>query len=92
MFKNLTCDFATYISKGIFIITINFNDKFGETVVATVYKFYCQQIVPSFLIEPLARDNFHTGQLSQSQKKPNSVNRSFCFYSVFLTVRFFDKN
>ena len=68
MYKNLTCDFATYISKGIFIITINFNDKFGETVVATVYKFYCQQIVPSFLIEPLPRDNFHTGQLSQSQK------------------------
>ena len=32
-----TCHFVTNTSKGIFIVTINFNDKFWETVVATVY-------------------------------------------------------
>lgn len=42
-----TCDFVTYTSKGIFIVTINISDKFWETVVATVCKFYCQQVVPS---------------------------------------------
>ena len=45
-----TCDFVTYTSKGIFIVTITFNDKFWAAVVATVYKFYCQQIIPSFLM------------------------------------------
>ena len=62
-----TCDFVTHTSKGIFIVTITFNDKFWVTVVATVYKFYCQQIVPSFLMEALPNDNFHTKQLSQRQ-------------------------
>ena len=42
-----TCDFVTYTSKGIFIVTINISNKFWETVVATVCKFYCQQVVPS---------------------------------------------
>ena len=37
-----TCDFVTHTSKGIFIVAITFHDKFWETVVATVYKFYCQ--------------------------------------------------
>lgn len=46
-----TCDFVTYTSKGIFVVTVNFNAKFWETVVATVFKFYCKQIVPSFLLE-----------------------------------------
>ena len=46
-----TCDFVTYTSKGIFVVKINFNINFWETVVATVYKFYCNQIVPSFLLE-----------------------------------------
>ena len=63
-----TCHFVTNTSKGIFIVTINFNDKFWETVVATVYKFYCQQIVPSFLMEALPHDNFHTKTLSPSQE------------------------
>ena len=63
-----TCHFVTYTSEGIFIVTINFNDKFWETVVATVYKFYCQQIVPSFPMEALPNDNFHTKQLSSSQE------------------------
>ena len=63
-----TCDFVTYTSKGIFIVTITCNDKFWATVVATVYKFYCQQIVPSFLMEALPSDNFHTKQLSQRQE------------------------
>ena len=62
-----TCDFVAYTSKGIFIVTISFNDKFWETVVATVYKFYCQQIVPSFLMEALPDDNFYTKQLSRRQ-------------------------
>ena len=44
------------------------NDKFWETVLATVYKFYCQQIVPSFLTDALPSHNFHTKQLSQSQE------------------------
>ena len=63
-----TCDFVTHTSKGIFIVTITFNDKFWVTVVATVYKFYCQQIVPSFLMEALPSKYFHTKQLSQRQK------------------------
>ena len=42
-----TCDFVTYTSKGIFIVTINISDKFWETVVVTVCKFSCQQVVPS---------------------------------------------
>lgn len=46
-----TCDFVTYTSKGIFVVAVNFNAKFWETVVATVFKFYCKQIVPSFLLE-----------------------------------------
>ena len=61
-----TCHFVTNKSKGIFIVTINFNDKFWETVVATVYKFYCQQKVPSFLMEALPHDNFHTKKLFPS--------------------------
>ena len=47
-----TCHFVTYTSKGIFIVTITFNDKFWATVVAADYKFYCQQIVLSFLMKP----------------------------------------
>ena len=75
-----TCDCVTYTSKGIFIVTVNFNDKFWATVVATVYKFYCQQIVPSFLMEALPHDNFHTKQLSQKTGRlTNSVNKSPCF-------------
>ena len=35
-----TCHFVTNTSKGIFIVTINFNDKFWETVVATVYSSF----------------------------------------------------
>ena len=31
-----TCDFVSYTSKGILIVTINFNDKFWATVVTTV--------------------------------------------------------
>jgi len=46
-----TCDFVAYTSKGIFVVKINFNANFWKTVVATVYKFYCNQIVPSFLLE-----------------------------------------
>ena len=63
-----TCDFLTYTSKGISIVTITFNDKFWATVIATVYKFYCQQIVPSFLMEALPSENFLTKQLSQRQE------------------------
>ena len=48
-----TYNSVIYTSKGIFVVTINFNDTFWETVVATVYKFHCQQIVPSFLMEVL---------------------------------------
>ena len=55
-----TCDFVTFTSKGIFIVTINISNKFWETVVATVCKFYCQQVVPSLLMEALPNDNFHT--------------------------------
>ena len=66
--KNLACDFTTYISEGIFTVTINFRDKLWETVVATVYNFYCQQIAHAFLIEPLPRDNFHTEQLFPGQE------------------------
>ena len=62
-----TCNFVTYASKGIFIVTTTFNDKFWATVVTTVYKFYCQQIVPSFLMKALPNNNFHTKQLSQRQ-------------------------
>ena len=46
-----SCDFVTYTSKGIFVVKITFNANFWETVVATVYKFYCNQIVLSFLLE-----------------------------------------
>ena len=46
-----TSDFVTYTSEGIFVVTVNFNAKFWETVVATVFKFYCKQIVPSFLLK-----------------------------------------
>ena len=63
-----TCDFVTYNSKGIFIVTITFNDKFWETVVAAVHKFNYQQIVPSFLMEALPDDNFHTKELYQRQE------------------------
>ena len=49
-------------------MTINFNDKFRETVTTTVHKFYCQQIVPSFLMEALPNDHFHTRKLSPSQE------------------------
>ena len=48
-----TYNSVIYTSKGIFVVTINFNGKFWETVVATVYKSHCQQIVPSFLMEAL---------------------------------------
>lgn len=34
-------DFVIYISKGIFVVKINFNVKFWEIVVVIVYKFYC---------------------------------------------------
>ena len=48
-----TYNSVIYTSKEIFVVTINFNGKFWETVVATVYKSHCQQIVPSFLMEAL---------------------------------------
>ena len=48
-----TYNSVIYTSKGIFVVTINFNGKFWETVVATVYKSHCQQIVPFFLMEAL---------------------------------------
>ena len=35
-----TSHFVTYTSKRIFIVAINFNDKFWETVAAPVYKFH----------------------------------------------------
>ena len=63
-----TCHFVTYTSERIFIVTINFNDKFWETVVAPVYKFYCQPIVHSFPMEALPNDNFHAKQLSPSKE------------------------
>ena len=34
-----TYHFVTYTSKGIFIATIDFNDKFWETGVAPVYNY-----------------------------------------------------
>ena len=55
-----TSHFVTYTSKRIFIVAINFNDKFWETVAAPVYKFHCQQIVHPFPMEALPNDNFHT--------------------------------
>ena len=57
-----TCDFVTYTSKGIFVVKINFNVNFWETVFATVYKFYCNQIVPSFLLEGFHSVNNHIKQ------------------------------
>ena len=54
--------------KGYLLLQLIFSDKFWATVVAAVYKFYCQQIVPSFLMEALPSDNFHTKQLSQRQE------------------------
>ena len=63
-----TCTFVTYTSTGILVVTINFNDKFLETVVVIVYKFFSQRIVPSFLMEALPNDNFNTKQLSPSQE------------------------
>ena len=87
-----TCDFVTYNSKGIFIVTITFNDKFWETVVAAVHKFNCQQIVPSFLMEALPDDNFHTRVIPKTRRSTNSVNISSCFYSMLLTLCFFHIN
>ena len=46
-----TCDFVTYTSKGMFVVKVNFNANFWETVVTKVCKFYCHQIVPSILKE-----------------------------------------
>ena len=46
-----TCDFVTYTSKGIHVVTVNFNANFWETVVTKVYKFYYKQIIPSILLE-----------------------------------------
>ena len=57
-----TLDFVTYTSKGIFVVKIDFNVNFWETVVATVYKFYCDEIVPSFLLEAFHSINNHTKQ------------------------------
>jgi len=59
-----TCDFVTYTSEGIilFVVTVNFNAKFWETVVATVFKLYSKQIVPSFLLEAFHSYNNHTKQ------------------------------
>ena len=54
-----TYDFVTYTSKGIFVVKINFNANFWKTVVATVYKFYCNQIVPFFLLEAFHSINKH---------------------------------
>ena len=56
------CDFVTYTSKGIFVVTVNFHAKFWETVVATVFKFYSKQIVSSFLLEAFHSCNNHTKQ------------------------------
>ena len=63
-----TCAVVTYTSTGMLIVTINFNDKFRETVVATVYKFYCLQIVPPFLMEASPNDNLNPKQLTPSQE------------------------
>ena len=57
-----TCDFVTYTSEGIFVVKINFNPNVWETVMATVYKFYCNQIVPWFLLEAFHSINNHTQQ------------------------------
>ena len=57
-----TCDFFTYTSKGTFVVKINFNANFWENIVATVYKFYCNQIVHSFLLEASHGINDHTQQ------------------------------
>ena len=59
-----TCDFVIYTSKGIHVVTINFNPNFWETVVTKVYKFYCKQIVPSILREAFNSFNTHKKQLS----------------------------
>ena len=57
-----TNDLVTYTSKGIFVVKINFNANFWEPVVATVYKCYCNQIVPPFLLEAFHSINDHTKQ------------------------------
>ena len=57
-----TCDFVTYTSKGIFVVKINFNANSWENIVAKVYKFYCNQIVHSFLLEAPHSVNDHTQQ------------------------------
>ena len=57
-----TCDFVTYTSKGIFVVKINFNANSWETVVATFNKFYCNQMVPSFLLEAFHSISNHTQQ------------------------------
>ena len=64
--------FFFFTSKRIFVVTINFDDKFWETVVATVYKFYCQQVVPSFPMEASHSGNFHTKQFSHKTVTPKS--------------------
>lgn len=40
-------DFVIYTSKGIHVVEIPFNNKFGESVVAKVKSFYIHQIIPS---------------------------------------------
>ena len=55
-----TCDFVMYTSKGIFVVKINFNANFWETVVPTVYKYYCNQIIPLFLLEAIHSINNDT--------------------------------
>ena len=61
-FRFETCDFVTYTSKGIFVVKIYFNANSWEEIVATVYKFYCNQIVHSFLLEASHSINDHTQQ------------------------------
>ena len=70
-----TCDFVTNTSKGIFIVTIACNDKFWATVVATVYKFYCQQIIPSFLMEALYLVTISTQNSYPEDKKINKFSK-----------------
>ena len=40
-------DFVIYTSKGIHVVEIPFNNKYGESVVAKVKSFYIHQIIPS---------------------------------------------
>ena len=47
----ITCEFVTYTSNGIHVVTINFNADFWKTVVTKVNNFFCKQMVTSILLE-----------------------------------------